>query len=86
MPREPLPPPRLRCAVESSEYPLFAARLLDALEFSRGDYRAAAARWGVSPTSLLRLVERDPLLWNWLTARYPDDRRRGGTDAGDADQ
>ena len=84
--REPLPPPRLRCAVESPDYPLFAARLLDALEAACGDYRAAAGSWGVSPTSLLRSVERDPQLWNWLTGRYPDYRRRRSGDSGDADQ
>ena len=30
--RPPQPPPRVRCALESPEYPLFAARLLDAVE------------------------------------------------------
>ena len=80
--REPLPPPRLRCALESPEYPLFAARLLDALDAAGGDYRRAAEAWGVSPTSVLRLLERDPRLWGWLRERHPDYfRRSGGTEA-----
>ena len=80
--REPLPPPRLRCALESPEYPLFAARLLDALDAAGGDYRRAAEAWGVSPTSVLRLLERDPLLWSWLRERHPDCfRRSAGTEA-----
>jgi len=69
--RSPAPPPRVRCAVESPDYPLFAARLLDALAAANGDYRRAAAEWGISPTALLRTVERDPALWNWLRRNYP---------------
>ena len=69
--REPLPPPRVRCAVDSPEYPLFAARLLDAVAAARGDYRSAAAAWGVSPTSLLKTLQRDPALWEWLNRNYP---------------
>ena len=76
--RSPLPPPRTKCATESPDYPLFAARLLDALDAAGGDYRRVAENWGVSATSLLRTVERDPALWNWLTTNYPDYFRCGG--------
>ena len=69
--RPPLPPPRTRCAQESPDYPLFAARLLDAVEAAGGDYRESAAAWGVSPTSLLKTLERDPALWNWLKQHHP---------------
>ena len=75
--REPLPPPRVKCALESPEYPLFAARLLDVVEAAGGDYRAAAARWGVSPSSLLKTLERDPALWSWLKQRHPRFFERG---------
>ena len=82
--REPQPPPRVRCALESPEYPLYAARLLDAVAAAGGDYRASAAARGVSPTSLLRTLERDPLLWAWLKRHYPRffARSASGADGG----
>ena len=70
--RPPLPPPRPRCAPESPDYPLFAARLLDALAAANGDYRRAAAQWNVSPSAFLKTVERDPALWSWLRRNCPD--------------
>jgi len=78
--RPPLPPPRPRCAPDSPDYPLFAARLLDALAAANGDYRAAARAWNVSPTSLLKNVERDPALWNWLRRNYPDYASRSAAE------
>ena len=69
--RPPLPPPRTKCAVESPDYPLFAARLLDAVEAANGDYRSAAAIWGVSPSAMLKTLERDPALWSWLKQHHP---------------
>ena len=69
--REPLPPPRVKCASDSPDYPLYAARLLDAVAAAGGDYRSAAAAWGVSPSALLRTLERDPQLWAWLKRHYP---------------
>ncbi len=83
--RAPLPPPRTRCAVTSPQYPLFVARLLDALDRAAGDYRSVAGAWGVSPSSLLRTLERDPVLLAWLAARFPRFRVRsaaGGEDPG----
>ena len=68
--RAPLPPDRVKCALESPDYPLYAARLLDAVA-AAGDYRSAAGAWGVSPSALLRTLERDPLLWAWLKQHYP---------------
>lgn len=70
--RSPLPPPRTRCAAESPDYPLFAARLLDAVDAAAGDLRRVAETWGVSPTSLFRLLERDPQLWSWFRDRHPE--------------
>ena len=67
----PLPPPRSRVAQTAPEYPLYAARLLDNLADCGGDYRKAAEKWGVSPTSLLKNVERDPVLFKWLNDNYP---------------
>ena len=67
----PLPPPRSRVASTAPEYPLYAARLLDNLADCGGDYRLAAEKWGVSPTSFLKSVERDPVLLKWLNDNYP---------------
>ena len=82
--RPPLPPPRVRCALESPDYPLFAARLLDAVAAAGGDYRSAAATWGVSPSALLRTLERDPLLWAWLRQHYPRFFVRSASPSGGA--
>lgn len=82
--RPPLPPPRAVCATDSPDYPLFAARLLDALEAAGGDYRSAAENWGVSPSAMLKLVKRDPALWNWLRENHPRYFTRSG-DAGPSD-
>lgn len=82
--RPPLPPPRVKCAVDSPDYPLFAARLLDAVAAAEGDYRKAAATWGVSPSSLLKTLERDPALWEWLNRNYPRFFVRGGTPPAEA--
>ena len=85
--RPPLPPPRTKCALESPDYPLFAARLLDAVEAAGGDYRVSAAAWGVSPSALLRSLERDPQLWAWLKRRHPRFfARNSGTDKEEATQ
>ena len=82
--RHPLPPPRVRCALESPDYPLFAARLLDAVAAAGGDYRSAAATWGVSPAALLRTLERDPLLWAWLRQHHPRFFVRNASPSGGA--
>ena len=84
--RPPLPPDRVRCAPESPDYPLFAARLLDAVEAAGGDYRAAAATWGVSPSALLKTLERDPQLWAWLKRRHPRFFARSASASGGADE
>ena len=67
----PQPPPRSRVALTAPEYPLYAARLLDNLADCGGNYRNAAEKWGVSPSSLLKSVERDPVLYKWLNDNYP---------------
>lgn len=84
--RPPLPPPRVRCAMESPDYPLFAARLLDAVEAAGGDYRLAAAEWGISPSALLRTLERDPALWSWLKQHHPRFFVRSVPSSGGADE
>ncbi len=79
--RRPLPPPRIRCAPDSPDYPLFAARLLDALAAANGDYRRAAATWDISPTAFLKNFERDPALWDWLRRNYPNYASRAAATA-----
>ena len=83
----PLPPPRSRVALTAPEYPVYAARLLDNLADCGGDYRKAAEKWGVSPTSLLKSVERDPVLYKWLNDNYPRYFiRTGGAAAGSTEK
>ena len=83
----PQPPPRSRVALTAPEYPVYAARLLDNLAECGGDYRKAATRWGVSPTSLLKSVTRDPVLLKWLNDNYPKYYiRTGETEAEDAEK
>ncbi len=81
--RAPLPPSRTKCAQDSPDYPLFAARLLDAVAAAEGDYRRAAGTCGVSPSALLKTLERDPALWNWLNKNYPRFFARGGDNTGE---
>ncbi len=83
----PQPPPRSRVALTAPEYPVYAARLLDNLAECGGDYRKAAEEWGVSPTSLLKSVTRDPVLLKWLNDNYPKYYiRTGETGAEDAEK
>ena len=79
--RPPEPPPRVRCAVDSPDDPLFAARLLDAVAAANGDYRRAAATWDISPSAFLKNFERDPALWNWLHRNYPNYPSRAAATA-----
>ena len=58
-----VPPENINCSVNSPAYPLFAAQLLDVLAEFAYDYRNAAKKCGISATSLLKKMYRDPQLW-----------------------
>ncbi|MBO5307916.1 MAG: peptide chain release factor-like protein [Lentisphaeria bacterium] len=58
----PQPLPRLECALDSPDYPLWAARLLDLLAENGGDHRPCAVVLACSATSLAKKITRDPRL------------------------
>lgn len=58
----PVPPGRLRCAVAHADYPLWCARLLDALAAAGWELKIAAAALGLSTSALNKLLHRDPEL------------------------
>ncbi len=62
--------PRSRCAPGHPDYPLWTARLLDHLEEQHWEIKAAAAELQCSPSSLLKLIARDPSL-----CKYVNDQR-----------
>ena len=62
----------MNCSMDSANYPLFAARLLDVLNKSGFDHRRAAETCAVSPTALLKKIFRDPQLLQY----FQEQRRR----------
>ena len=58
-----LPPPRIECAVNHSEYPLNLAYLLDILEEQGYDHKKCAALCGMTTSSFVKLLRRDEELW-----------------------
>ncbi len=61
--------PRLRCALDHPDYPLWVARLLDHLEEQHWELKATAGKTGHSPSSLLKLIARDPALCQYVNTR-----------------
>ena len=57
--REYIPPEQTVCSLENKMYPLFLAKLLDLLDSCAWDYRRAAETFGVTATSLLKMIARD---------------------------
>lgn len=68
------PLPRPECALQSPDYPLYLAIVLDHLAESGFDHRAAAQQLGCTPSSLLKKLFRDPVLW----PRVQTERARRG--------
>ena len=64
----PLPPPRMECAVDHADYPLWMARVLDLLCEHGGDHRPAAEVLQCSATSLAKKIQRDPQLLQAVNA------------------
>ena len=61
-----IPPDNPETSVNSANYPLFAAQLLDIINCCGFDHRAAAEICGISPTALLKKLFRDPELWQFF--------------------
>ena len=65
--KTPTVPENMECSVNSPAYPLFAAKLLDILTAGSFDHRKAAEFCGISPTSMLKKLYRDPKLWQYFS-------------------
>lgn len=66
--QKPAPLVRMECALESVDYPLWVAQVLDALaEFNWG-CKAAAEFLGFSTTGLLKKIARDATLWQFVNS------------------
>lgn len=61
-----VPPDNPECSMNSANYPLFAAQLLDIIHQNAFDHRRAAEICGISPTALLKKLFRDPELWQFF--------------------
>jgi hypothetical protein len=59
----------MTCAVTSSNYPFFAAHLLDVLEENSFDHRKSAEACQLSPSALLKKIHRDPEFWTLFQQR-----------------
>ncbi len=51
------------CAVDHAEYPLYIAQLFDALAENNWSLPETGARLAATPTSLLKILSRDPQVW-----------------------
>jgi len=63
------PPSRNVCAISSPEYPLYVAKLFDALAENAWSVPGSAPQLGVTPTALLKILSRDAQLWQAFCAR-----------------
>ena len=64
-----LPPERTECAVDHDDYPLWLAHVLDLCEEAAWELKPAAEKLGRTPTALLKLLARDPELWQFANRR-----------------
>ncbi len=64
-----LPPERNECAVDHDDYPLWLAHLLDLCEESNWEIKPAAEKLGRTPTAFLKLLARDPELWQFFNRK-----------------
>ncbi|MBN2641929.1 MAG: peptide chain release factor-like protein [Victivallales bacterium] len=56
----------LEMSVNNRQYPLWTAMMLDRLHRHGFDVKAAAQESGASPSRLLKLIARDPGLWQFM--------------------
>ena len=62
------PPERPECSLEHADYPLWLAHLLDIAAEAGWEPKAAAAKFGCTPSAFVRKLARDPLLWQFAAA------------------
>ena len=72
-----IPFERPECSLTHADYPLYMAKLLDLLYSCSWDYREAAVKIGVSSSSMLKTIARDPELFTY----YNNMRRNSGLPA-----
>ncbi len=70
------PPERSVTALEHPDYPMWCARVLDVFEEHGFDHKPAAEALAVSPTALVKLLARDPRLFQFVNQ---ERARRGLT-------
>ncbi len=63
----PAPLPRAACALDHADYPLWRAVLLDAVSASGFEPKPAAEMLGITPSCLVKLLYRDPELWEHVS-------------------
>ncbi len=56
-----------RCNPDNPNYSFWCAQLLDTLNNNNFDHKATANQLQVSPTMLLKLLAKDPALWQYLS-------------------
>jgi hypothetical protein len=66
---EPSPPPRPRVGMEHAEYPLWCAAVLDHLALADWNPVQAAPQLGLTASALVKLLCRDPGLWQEVNSR-----------------
>jgi hypothetical protein len=54
---------KIQISTRNEQYPAVAGLVLDLLEASSGNPANAAARLGISTSSLVKFLESDPLIW-----------------------
>lgn len=63
---EPIIPERLDTSLKSFEYPLFLARIIDVFDSVNYELKPAAEFIGISSAKLVKTIERDPQLWQYI--------------------
>ncbi|MCF6176705.1 MAG: hypothetical protein L3J71_13165 [Victivallaceae bacterium] len=63
---EPTLPVRLDTSLKSPEYPIFIARLIDIFHSVNYNLKPAAEFIGISSSKLVKTVERNPQLWQYI--------------------
>ncbi len=65
--------PRAVCAIDHPEYPFWLARLLDVVAAADWEPKAAAPQLGCSPSAVVKLLARDPALWQFVNQRRSEN-------------
>lgn len=63
---EPTVPKRLDTSLNSSDYPLFIAQIIDIFHSVNYELKPSAEFIGISSSKLVKTIERDPQLWQHI--------------------